>query len=450
MRLSSSAAAASACRSSTARCSVTAPSGRVTEVVLHDIDAARLARDRPRAGRAGAGTAGDGAGGHSHHRPRPGARGADFVFSAIRVGGLEGRAAVDERVALDLGVLGQETTGAGGVAYGLRTVPVAVRHRPPGRRARARRLGHQLHQPGGAGDAGDADGARRPGDRHLRLAARARPPRAGALGLDLGDLEIDYAGLNHLGWLRGCAWAAATCCPSCSPTPPRSPRSRRGSLFGAELAPALGAIPNEYLYYYYFTRDAIAADPAGDATRGEFLLAQQADFYAGEAPAAEPRFERWEAAGRERNATYMAETREARRARRERARPTWRAGGYERVALALMRAIARDEPRHPDPQRAQRRRAARAPRRRRRRGALPGRRERPHPAAVDPLPGHALGLVQQVKAVDELVIRAVGEGSRSLAAQAIALHPLVDSVTVAREPLTGYQRRLPDHYAGLA
>ena len=43
--------------------------------------------------------------------------GADFVFSAVRVGGLEGRSR-DEQIALDLGVLGQETTGPGGVAYG--------------------------------------------------------------------------------------------------------------------------------------------------------------------------------------------------------------------------------------------------------------------------------------------------------------------------------------------
>src|SRR6188768_3352332 len=50
----------------------------------------------------------------------------DFVFSAIRVGGLRGRTC-DERAALAEGVLGQETTGAGGICYGLRTVPVAVR-----------------------------------------------------------------------------------------------------------------------------------------------------------------------------------------------------------------------------------------------------------------------------------------------------------------------------------
>src|SRR5690606_22472690 len=52
-------------------------------------------------------------------------RGCAVVFSAIRVGGTAGRV-LDERVALDAGVLGQETVGAGGISYGLRTVPVAV------------------------------------------------------------------------------------------------------------------------------------------------------------------------------------------------------------------------------------------------------------------------------------------------------------------------------------
>ena len=66
---------------------------------------------------------------------------------------------------------------------------------------------------------------------------------------------------------------------------------------------------------------------------------------------------------------------------------------------------------------------------------------------VSPLRGSALGLAQQVKAVDELVIRAVSEGSGALAVQAIALHPLVDSVTVARQLLAGYHRALPDFYA---
>ena len=97
---------------------------RVTEVVLHDTDAARLAVVAHVLHAAGSGRAGAPTVTVSTDLDTALA-GADVVFSAIRVGGLEGRT-VDERLALDLGVLGQETTGAGGVGYALRTVPVAL------------------------------------------------------------------------------------------------------------------------------------------------------------------------------------------------------------------------------------------------------------------------------------------------------------------------------------
>ena len=57
--------------------------------------------------------------------------------------------------------------------------------------------------------------------------------------------------------------------------------------------------------------------------------------------------------------------------------------------------------------------------------------------------GHQLGLVQQVKAVERLVIEAAATGSERRAVEAFALHPLVDSVTVARELLRGYRARIP-------
>ena len=60
-----------------------------------------------------------------------------------------------------------------------------------------------------------------------------------------------------------------------------------------------------------------------------------------------------------------------------------------------------------------------------------------------PLEGHQLGLVQQVKAVERLVIEAATTGSEQRAVEAFALHPLVDSVTVARELLRGYRARIP-------
>ena len=56
--------------------------------------------------------------------------GADFVFAAIRPGGLEGRV-IDEAVPLELGVLGQETTGPGGICFALRTSRRWSRSRKP-------------------------------------------------------------------------------------------------------------------------------------------------------------------------------------------------------------------------------------------------------------------------------------------------------------------------------
>ena len=53
--------------------------------------------------------------------------GSSFVLTAIRVGGIQARA-VDERISIDNGYPGQETTGPGGVAMGLRTVPIAVEY----------------------------------------------------------------------------------------------------------------------------------------------------------------------------------------------------------------------------------------------------------------------------------------------------------------------------------
>src|SRR5687768_6252737 len=88
---------------------------RVEEVVLYDVSAERLEAIGHVLSRLAAGR-------HSPPSVRTttdldaALREADFVFSAIRVGGLAGRTA-DERVALELGLLGQETTGPGGISY---------------------------------------------------------------------------------------------------------------------------------------------------------------------------------------------------------------------------------------------------------------------------------------------------------------------------------------------
>ena len=106
--------------------------------------------------------------------------------------------------AADEGVVGQETTGPGGICFALRTVPVMRELARGGRPPRAAGLVRQLHQPGRARHRGDPGHPRRPRRRHLRLAGRrssaASPPRSAATA---DELWFDYFGLNHLGWLRG-------------------------------------------------------------------------------------------------------------------------------------------------------------------------------------------------------------------------------------------------------
>src|SRR4051794_13554524 len=101
--------------------------------------------------------------------------GADFVFSAIRVGRLEGRV-VDESVPLSIGVLGQETTGPGGICFALRTIPAMVHlaetiaERAPNARlgnfTNPARLVTQAAQPGPGGRVGG----------HLDSPPRPLPP----------------------------------------------------------------------------------------------------------------------------------------------------------------------------------------------------------------------------------------------------------------------------------
>ena len=177
-----------------------------------------------------------GAPGHRHHHPRaacrrlhrsthvrtdtelePALEGADFVFAAIRVGGVEQRCC-DEHVALDLNVLGQETTGPGGIAYALRTLPVILEIAETIRRVAPKAYFLNFTNPAGIitealqGVLGDR--ALGICDTPSGLGRRV----AGVLGYDHTRIQMDYVGLNHLGWMRRCSSTASTSCPPCSPT----------------------------------------------------------------------------------------------------------------------------------------------------------------------------------------------------------------------------------------
>ncbi|GGL45216.1 6-phospho-beta-glucosidase [Phycicoccus endophyticus] len=411
---------------------------RVSEVWLHDVDERRLATVRRVLAELADGHE-DAPVVHATTDLDTALEGSEFVFSAVRVGGLEGRVA-DERVALDLGLLGQETTGPGGLSYGLRTVPVAV---DVARRVAALAPdAWVINFTNPAGMITEAMqsvlGPRVVGicDSPIGLARRA----AATLGVDPSATRVDYVGLNHLGWLRGLWHEGRDVLPDLIADDGGLAAMEEGRLFGPDWVRSLGMVPNEYLYYYYFTRDAVRSITTAPHTRGEYLLDQQRRFYAAVGGDRRGALAEWDRVRTERNATYMREARDDGEARAE---ADVHGGGYEGVALAIMAAIARGEPAEL---------ILNVPAG----GTVPGLPDdavvevpctvdaagpRPHP--LPPLTGHPLGLVQQVKAVERLVIEAALTGSERRAVQAFALHPLVDSVTVARELLTGYRARIP-------
>ena len=399
----------------------------IDEVTLHDLDAGRLQRvaavmagmAEERARRIPIRTT---------TRIEDALEGAAFVLCAIRVGGMEGRAR-DERLAQDASLLGQETVGAAGILYALRTVPVMTEIATLA--ARAAPTAWFLNFTNPAGVVTEAV-QRVLGERAIGVcdSPSALCDRVGAaLGHDPADLRFAYAGLNHLGWLTAVRdTAGADLLPALLDAPDRLLGTEEGRLFGPEWLRAIGAIPNEYLFYYRRTRTAIETVGATGTTRGETILAQQRAFY--EAPPLPPRqaLERWRRVRSERERTYLQEAGEG-----VHDAPGGDEGGYADIALQAMDALSGAHPATLIANVANH-------------GALP---YLPDDAVVEvpchvspagvrplvppPLPAHARAMVETIKDVEGAILDASLHGSRDALLRAFALHPLGGGLDTARE-----------------
>ncbi len=409
--------------------------GRVTELRLFDDDPARLRAIAAVCAEQASGVA-DAPRLSVHTDLADAVRGTDFVFSAIRVGGLAGRAC-DETIPLRHDLIGQETVGAGGIAYALRTLPVVTRIAREIRILAPDAWVINFTNPAGVvTEALVAElGQRVVGICDSPVGLGRRALKAVGVASSKGDATgIDYVGLNHLGWVRHLWVDGVDRLPDLMADRPRLESFEEGRLFGADWLQALGALPNEYLHHYYFTREALAADKGADASRAQVITAQQAGFYGVAEPASPGALGRWDDVRLARERTYMATNREA-SGSFERDAEDLETGGYDRVALAIMHAIAHDRPARlilnvPNAGRLHELDDAAVI-------------EAPcdvdasgiHPLAIDPLPRYASGLVTTVKEVERLTLAAATSGSRRDAWLAMAHHPLVDSVRVARTVL---------------
>jgi len=187
----------------------------------------------------------------------------------------------------------------------------------------------------------------------------------------------------------------------------------------------------------------VAALRDSGASRGELLLHQQAVFYAGNGHSPPEALEAWRAVRRERDRTYFAEARTA-AGLPAHADGGEQASGYEAEAIAVVQAITGNEGRVLILDTANRRSlpflderaVVEVPCVVGRAGAIP--------TAIGAVPDHARALIETIKDVERTTIRAALEQSAELAIKALALHPLVPSVNVARSIFEQYATRHHD------
>jgi 6-phospho-beta-glucosidase len=329
--------------------------------------------------------------------------GADAVVIQIRVGG-QAQRLLDETVPLELGCIGQETTGAGGFAKALRSVPVVL-----GIAEQAREHAAQgawivdFTNPVGIVTRALLDaGHRAVGLCNVNIGLQRELARQ--LSVAPERLLVDQVGLNHLTWVRAVLLDGHDVLPELLDEHGDELAEHVG--LPRKLLDELGAIPSYYLRYFY-EHDRVLAEQRVEkprALRVSELEEQLLDMYRDPELSAKPR---------------LLEKR----------------GGafYSEAALGLLEALVTGTGAiHVVDLRSG--------------GAVPGLADddvveiaaRIGPDGAEPLPqvpldSELLGLVQHVAAYERLAVEAALTGDRSVAVRALLAHPLIGQLELAEQ-----------------
>ncbi|TMK35712.1 MAG: 6-phospho-beta-glucosidase [Actinobacteria bacterium] len=391
----------------------------VDELVLLDVDPERLAivgalAERMVRAAGWAGTV------RLTDRATEALEGANFVIVQLRVGGNQARF-LDETIPLRYGCIGQETTGPGGFAKALRTVPVVLE------------LAERTAEIG-APDAWVVDFTNPTGlvtqallDQGHRacglcnVAIGVQRELAGHLGVEPSHIRLDHVGLNHLSWVRAVLVDGVDRLPELL----AEPIEELTEAAPIELVRALRAIPSSYLRYYYRTSDVLEHQRT-HRTRAEEVLEIEAgllELYRDPALETKPKLLE------ERGGAWYSDAAVALVA-------SLHAGtGDEQVVNVLNEGAIPNVP-HGD--------VVELTCRVDRAGAFA--------QPTDPLAPEMLGLVQHAKAYERLTIEAAMTGSRDSALKALLTNPLVGDIDRAAPMLDALldanRAHLPRFFAG--
>jgi 6-phospho-beta-glucosidase len=393
----------------------------VDDLVLLDVDPERLEVVGGLAGRMLAKVGYDGVLTLTGHRDQA-LEGADFVVVQLRVGGQAARY-LDETIPPKFGCIGQETTGPGGFAKALRTVPVVLElAEETARRGAPGAWFVDFTNPTGLVTQALLDqGHRAIGLCNVAIGFQRR--FAAAFGVQPERVELEHVGLNHLSWERAVRVDGVDRLPEILST--RIELVADETDMPAELIRALGAIPSYYLHYYYLTDEVIERQRT-ERTRAEEVMEIEAgllELYRDPALAEKPELlER-------RGGAFYSE-----------AAAQLIASLHEGTGDAQVVNVRND-------------------------GALPDLpddavveilaridREGAHPIPLAPLAPEMLGLVEHVKAYERLAVQAAMTGDRTIALKALMTNPLVRDYRTAAPLLDALlkanRRHLPRFFPG--
>jgi 6-phospho-beta-glucosidase len=210
--------------------------------------------------------------------------GADVVLAAFRPGGFAARH-LDERIAIDHGIVGQETAGPGGFAMALRSVPIVVDIAEEVRRVAAPGA-WLLDYTNPVQVVSEAMARFGPDVPFLGLCDQTSGEEAfiaELLGADAGDVELDTCGTNHMTFTRAVRvrdrdvtdelWSVLDGLD----LEALATDERRHIV---RLFRMLRRIPSEYLQYFFFHDAVLAKQRAAGRTRAEEIMATLPDVLA--------------------------------------------------------------------------------------------------------------------------------------------------------------------------
>jgi 6-phospho-beta-glucosidase len=327
--------------------------------------------------------------------------GAGAVLLQLRVGGQAARHR-DESWPLDYGCVGQETTGAGGLAKALRTVPVVLDIAERARqRAEPSAWIIDFTNPVGIVTRALLDAGHRAVGL-CNVAIGFQRQFAGLLGVPPDRVALDHVGLNHLTWERAVLVNGTDRLPGLIAAEADEIAGHTG------LPPAvlgqIGAVPSYYLRYFW-AHDAVVEEERGQPTRAEQVAGLERELLA---MYADPALDHKPELLGQRGGAY-----------------------YSEAAVALLASLAGDRR---DRQVVNVRNAGTLP-------FLPDDAvievpavigaDGPEPEPVSPVAPVMRGLIGHVSAYEELAVDAARRGGRDRVAMALLAHPLVGQLDLA-------------------